>query len=286
MTTERLALAVALAVLSLGGCRSGTSDAPLSSASKQERLVLTGSSTVAPLLSEVAKRFESRNPGVRVDVQTGGSGRGITDVAEGLTDIGMSSRPLKSEEKSAGLRAHSIAKDGIGIILHAGNPVKALDRNQIVGIYTGTIRNWREVGGIDAPITVVNKAEGRATLELFLAYTGLEATGVKASVVIGDNQQGIKTVAGNPNAIGYVSIGAAEHGAANGVRIKLVSVDGVSASTATVADGTFPMARELFLITRGEPAGRAAELISYSRSSDVHDLVNAQFFVPLGPPGG
>jgi len=251
---------------------------------QETKLVVTGSSTVAPLFSEIAKRYEQKNPGMRIDVQTGGSGRGIADAQQGLAAIGMSSRALKPEETAGGLVGTPIAKDGIGIILHKDNPVKALDREKIVAIYSGTVRNWKEIGGKDAPITVVNKAEGRATLELFLVYTKLKATDIMASVVIGDNQQGIKTVAGNPDAIGYVSIGSAEYDAANGVPVKLVTIDGIEASTKTVTDGTFPLARELYLVTKGAPSGSAAALVEFARSPEVSDLVKAQFFVPSPRP--
>jgi phosphate transport system substrate-binding protein len=129
------------------------------------KLVLTGASTVAPLAGEIGKRFESLHPGVRVDVQTGGSGRGIHDARQGLSDIGLVSRPLKDDEKD--LIAFPIARDGVCVILHKSNPVSALTDAQVVAIYTGRTTTWKEVGGKDAAITVVNKAEGRSTLELF-----------------------------------------------------------------------------------------------------------------------
>src|SRR5687768_13406668 len=132
-----------------------------------QKLTLIGASTIAPLAAELARRFESLHPGTRVDVQTGGSARGINDARRGIADIGMVSRALKPEEKD--LQAHTIAWDGIGIILHADNPITALSQQQIGDIYTGKTPNWKAVGGRDASITVVNKAEGRSTLELFLA---------------------------------------------------------------------------------------------------------------------
>ncbi len=112
--------------------------------------------------------------------------------------------PSRAIEKA--WRSFSIARDGVTIILNKDNPLPALSDKQVVDIYTGKIKNWKEVKGKDAPITVVNKAEGRSTLELFTHYFKLKNSDIKAQVVIGDNEQGIKTVAGNPNAIGYVSI--------------------------------------------------------------------------------
>jgi phosphate transport system substrate-binding protein len=250
---------------------------PGSAASK--KLVITGSSTVAPLVGEIARRFESTKSGVRIDVQTGGSSRGINDVRNGIANIGMVSRTLKSNETD--LQAFAIALDGISMILHTNNPVDTLNQQQIIDIYTGRITNWKSVGGRDARITVVNKAEGRSTLELFLDYFELKNSEIKPHVIIGDNPQGIKTVAGNANAIGYVSIGAAEFEINYGVPIKLLPLDGVDASVANVRRGIFPLSRPLNLITRTAPQGLAKDFIEFARSTQIHDLVEAQYYVPV-----
>jgi phosphate transport system substrate-binding protein len=243
------------------------------------QLVLTGSSTIAPLAVEMGKRFESLHPGIRVDVQTGGSSRGINNTRQGLNDIGLVSRPLKDDEKD--LHAFAIANDGVCLIVHKDNPVAQLSDAQVVAIYTGKIANWNEVGGKDAPITVVNKAEGRSTLELFCHYFKLKNSDIKAKVVIGDNEQGIKTVAGNPDAIGYVSIGTAEYDAAQGVPIRLLPIGGVAATSANVANGTFPLSRPLNLVTRSPPEGLIKEFLDFATSEQVQDLVREQSFVPL-----
>ncbi|MCK9608056.1 MAG: phosphate ABC transporter substrate-binding protein [Methylomonas sp.] len=255
------------------------SEAANPAASSTEKLVLTGSSTVAPLAAEIGKRFESRHPKVRIDVQTGGSSRGVNDARSGLADIGMASRALKPDE--AELRGFTIALDGISIILNAANPLTTLDKQQIIDIFTGNITNWNELGGHDAPITVVNKAEGRSTLELFLHYFDLKNTDIKAQVVIGDNQQGIKTVAGNPDAIGYVSVGAAEYEAGHAVAIKLLPLDGIEASVENVRNSRFPLSRPLNLVTKTEPGGVAKAFIDFAGSAEVNDLIEAQYFVPV-----
>jgi len=119
---------------------------------------------------------------------------------------------------------------------HQNNPVQSLSDKQIVNIYTDKINNWKQVGGLDAPITVVNKAEGRSTLELFANHFKVKTT-IRADVVIGDNEQGIKTVA---NAIGYVSVGSVEYAATHNTPIKLLPVEGVAASITTSATALFP----------------------------------------------
>jgi len=244
-----------------------------------ERLVITGASTLAPLVLELGKRYEKLNPGARVDVQSGGSGRGITDARSGLAQIGMVSRALKPNETD--LMGHTIAYDGVCVILHSSNPIAALSDEQVKAIYTGQITNWKQVGGQDRQITVVNKAEGRSTLELFIGHFSLKNSDIKAQVVIGDNQQGIKTVAGNPGAIGYVSVGAAEFEAGNKTPIKLLPMNGVGATVANVQAGTFPLSRPLNLVTKATPEGTAKRFIDMAKSPVVTDLVKAQYFVPL-----
>lgn len=246
-----------------------------------EKIVLTGSSTIAPLLTEIGKRYEERNPGVRVDVQSGGSSRGISDTRAGLADIGMVSRALNNDE--ADLRSYEVARDGIGVIVHRDNKIRALSSAQIVGIYTGTARDWSAVGGSTGQITVVNKAEGRSTLELFLHHFKLKARDIKASVVIGDNQQGIKTVAGNAGAIGYVSIGTAEYEQSVGAPIRLLGIGGIAASVENVRNGSYPLARPLNLVTKAYSTSRVKDFVAFAQSAPVRDLIEEQFFVAAGP---
>lgn len=242
-------------------------------------ITLTGSSTIAPLIVEMGKRFEKTHPGLKVDVQTGGSSRGVKDAREGTANIGMVSRATNPDENE--LKVFTLAKDGVSIILHKDNKVQTLSPEQIVKIYKGEITNWKDVGGKDAPITVVNKAEGRSTLELFTHYFKLKNSEIKASVVIGDNAQGIKTVAGNPNAIGYVSIGTAEAAIQDKTAIKLLPMNGIAATTASVKNGTFPISRPLNLVTIAEPKGAIKEFIEFATSNKVNDLVLDQYFVTI-----
>lgn len=246
----------------------------------EKKLVLTGASTVAPLAAEIGKRFEKLNPGIQVDVQTGGSSRGINDARVGLSDIGMVSRDLKPDEEQQ-LKAFAIAYDGICMIVHKSNPIATLTRDQVIGIYTGRITNWKELGGADRKITVVNKAEGRSTLDLFLQHFGLVNSQIKAHVVVGDNEQDVKTVVGNVGAVAYVSIGTAEFDVDQGMPLKPLPMDGVAATTTNVKNRQFPLVRVLNLVTKGQPTGLSKQFIDYARTESVHDLVKDQYFVPL-----
>jgi phosphate transport system substrate-binding protein len=127
----------------------------------------------------------------------------------------------------------------------------------------------------------VNKAEGRSTLELFLQYFGLSNRQIKAHVVIGDNEQGIKTVAGNPHAIGYVSIGTAQFDATLGVPIRLLPLHDIPATLETVQTGDFPLSRPLTLITKSAPAGLIKTFIEFACSFSQHDIILQHYFVPL-----
>ncbi len=245
---------------------------------KEGRLVITGSSTMAPLILEIGKRFEQHHPQTRIDVQTGGSSRGIADTTNGLADIGMVSRALGPAESH--LHGSIVAHDGISIILNSSNPIQELADEEIKKIFNGTITNWAEVGGAQAPITVVNKAQGRSTRELFLQYFRLSNRDIHAHVVIGDNEQGIKTVAGNPNAIGYVSVGTAQYDASHGVPIRLLPLNSVLPSPQTILAGRFPLARPLTLVTKPSPRGLTKTFIEFAQSSDVYDLITNQYFIP------
>jgi phosphate transport system substrate-binding protein len=243
-----------------------------------ERLVITGSSTIAPLIAEIAKRFEQQRPDVRIDVQTGGSHRGLNDARRGLADIGMVSRALQDDERD--VTPIVLAYDGVTMIVHKDNPIAELSKAQIVDIYTGKIENWSALGGPDEDIVVVNKAEGRSTLESFVEYFGVKTKDIKADVVVGDNEQGIKAVAGSPNSIGYVSIGNAEYDAGKGVPIKLLPLEGVPASRETVANQKFPIVRPLNLVVSKEPTGVVLEFIQFATSRDVRDVVESFYYVP------
>ncbi|TWU06272.1 phosphate ABC transporter substrate-binding protein [Stieleria varia] len=278
MKSHLLALSLLLPFMAFAGCT------PVSSTKRNPielsgQLVLTGSSTVAPLATEIAKRFEQQHPQVRVDVQTGGSGKGIADVRLGVADIGMASRPLASDETD--LTAHRIAADGVGLIVHASNSVDELSQEQVIAIYTDKINNWKEVGGDDKEISVVHKAEGRATLEVFLKHYEIDNPSVKGDVIVGENEHAVKTVAGTKGAIGYVSIGTAEADIESGVPIRLLPLNGVAANTANVASGVFPMSRPLNLVTSGSPTELASRFIQFCQSAEVHDLVKSQYFVPV-----
>ncbi len=261
-----------VAGLSLAGCRGGGSRS-------ETRLVITGSSTIAPLAAEIARRFEAGHPGVRVDVQSGGSAQGLADVRRGTADLGMVSRALSPAEDD--LRGDAIALDGIALIVHRDNPVTGLRSDDVRALATGAITNWQALGGPPGPVSFVSKAEGRSTLELFLAYFELPREQLRPQVVIGDNLHAVRTVAGDPHAIAYVSIGTALVEAAGGTPIALLSLDGANPTLAHVREWRYPIVRPLMLVTRDIRTPLVDVFVAFATSPTVRDLVEAQALVPL-----
>jgi phosphate transport system substrate-binding protein len=243
-----------------------------------EKLLITGSSTIAPVMVEVVQRFRARHPGTQIEVQQGGSGRGVSDVVQGKAQIGMVSRPLAKEESS--LFSFAIARDGIGLIVHKDNPVRSLSNSQVADLFAGKITNWSKVGGREAPVTVVNPKEGYGSVELFLHFFNIKHTDIKGQLAVGENHERNKAVSENRDAISYVSIGSALREANVGAPIKLLPVDGVAATPKSIRSGNYPITRPLLLVTREVPGGLIKEFIQFALSSQVTDIVMRHDFVP------
>ena len=274
-------LAISVSVYaSLWGCNPAPSATDGANPNLRGKLTIDGSKTVKPLISDIAKRFEAQNSQVTIKIKTKTSSEGLTDTAEEKADIAMVSRALFPSEKKE-FKDFPIAREGVGIIVHQDNPIDSLSHEDILNIYTGRIDNWREFGGINKSIRVINKTKENSTQELFLKYFQLDNAQIEANKVSKNNQQKIETIASNIDAIGYVSIPIAEYYIANGVPIKLLPISGVKATTAAVQDKSFPLSRPLNLVTSTEPSGLTKEFIEFARSEKVHDLIKAQHFVPI-----
>jgi phosphate transport system substrate-binding protein len=244
-----------------------------------ERYLINGSSTVAPILAEAAVKIEEENSRLKIDVQTGGSTRGILDTRDGRNSAGMASRDLSSDEAD-GLDVRPIAYDGIAIIVHADNPTDNLSSDQVRQLFTKEMATWDALDEHSGDVHVVNKAEGRATLEVFLEYFELENRQIQADAVVGDNAQGVRLIAGDPQGIGYVSIGEALSAQERGVPIKLLSQDGVLPTPETVADGSYPVRRTLHLLFRGEVDGTGNKILTFLGSAQGQEIIRGLGFVP------
>lgn len=229
-------------------------------------------------MMEIARRFQTLHPWIRIEVQMGGSGRGVSDTRQGKADIGMVSRALGETERD--LYAIPIGRDGVAVIVHKDNPVVSLNDRQLRDIYSGKIANWRQVGGRDTPMRVLaGPLEGGST-ELFTHYLRLPYDQIQARRGIAANADRIAAVAADPHATIWVSVGEAERKARDGVPIKLLAVGGVAAGSKFVRSGDYPISRPLTLVTRETPTGTARAFIEFCLSSQITDLVVAFDFVP------
>lgn len=271
----RAALILGIAVLNAGAFASH----PSSPGGVEARLVITGSSTMAPLITELARRFQSLHPGAKIEVQSGGSGRGISDARSGKADIGMVSRALSGSE-AQDLYGFAIARDGVAVVVHKDNPVRVLSDRQVTDIYSGRITNWKITKGRDVPIVVLAAEPDRSSTELFTHYFGLAYGAIKAKQVLGDNPARIRAIIENPTGIVYVSVGEAERIAQAGAPIKLLPVDGVTATSRTIRSGDYPISRPLALVTNRIPKGLVKEFINFCLSSHATAVVVKHDCVP------
>lgn len=254
------------AIMLFSGCVKDDGDAGLT---------IAGSTTVQPIVTRAAEVYENNNPDVRVSVQGGGSGTGIRLVGEGSVDIGASSRELKGDEllKHTDLTAHTIAVDSMTIIVHPSNTIEDLSIGQIRDIFTGKIKNFREVGGPDRRIVLVVREDGSGTRSAFEEMVmGGEET---SNTALQKPASGAIrfTVAGNENMIGYLGLGYLDE------KVKAVSVDGVFPSGENVKKGEYPLSRKLYLITKGKPTGEAKKFIDFILSDEGQKLVEEEGFI-------
>lgn len=250
-------------------------------------LDISGASTIQPLVDKWSPLF-TKQGGEAIKLSGGGSGAGVKNAQAGTSQIGMVSRSLKDDEK-ASLRQATVGFDALAIIVHADNPVSSLNKTQLADLYAGKIDNWRGLGGQDQPVVRVSKEVGRSTLELFEQYVGLTSpdrnkndgkpTISKQSYVIGANIEALTLVGGIPGAIGYVSVGTALSMAQAGMPVKVVTLDGVTPSSSTIVNRSYPIIRELNLVYKQEtPAVKA--FIDLAMSPEGQAEVKALGFVP------
>lgn len=222
---------------------------------------ITGSTTVQPIAQAAADKLIKMNTGLSISVAGGGSGAGVKDTTAGTNNIGMSSREITADE-SATVFAIPVANDGIAIIVNPANPVKNLTKDQASKIFLGEIKNWKEVGGKDAPIFVQTRETGsgtRATLEemiLSKKSVVVTATPYSSSALIK------QAVAKEENAIGFDSVGYVDS------TVKVVAVDNIVPTSETVKGGSYVMGRSLYVLSKGTPTGVSAVFVDYLRSLD------------------
>ena len=251
-----------------------------------------GSDTLVNLALAWAEAYTQLFPEVRISVTGGGSGTGIAAMINGTVDIANASRAMKEEEIAAaeanGITPveFTVAGDAIAVVVHPSNPVDHLTLAQISDIYTGKITNWLQVGGEDRPIVLLSRESNSGTYVYFLENVvrlGDSESDLLFSpdTLLMPSSEGISTeVRQNPNAIGYDGLGYVTPDQ----KMLAVARDAegpfVLPSVETVNDGTYPVARALYMYTAGEPAGQVKVYLDWILS-DGQGLVRELGFVPL-----
>ena len=245
-------LALAISGALFAGCAatgSPASSAPASSKAGSAaagtgatgKVSLTGSSSMQELMEAMIEAYKEVEPGVTVECQYPGSGQGITAVTEGKVDIGNASRELKAEE-AANLEANIVAIDGIAVALNPANKAADISVEQLAKIYTGEIKNWKEVGGDDKAIVVIGRDSASGTREAFESIVGVKEK-CKYSQELTSTGAVKTAVASNPDAIGYVSLNAVDN------TIKASKIGGAEANEAAILDGTYKLSRPFVMAT-------------------------------------
>lgn len=252
-----------------------------------------GSDTIVNLALAWAEEYQLINPTVQLSVTGGGSGTGIAALINGTVDIANASRKMKDEEKETALLNGSdpvefvIARDAIAIIVNLENPVDNLTLQQISDIYSGKINNWQEVGGEDRPIVRLSRETNSGThvyfLEVVIRLGQKEnKTLFSQDTLLLPSSEGIGAeIRLNPNAIGYDGLGyVTEDLKVIGVAIT-AGGKYILPSPESVNNETYPIARDLYMYTNGQPSGIIKEYLDWILSSEAQLIVAELGFVPI-----
>ncbi|HNZ07870.1 MAG TPA: PstS family phosphate ABC transporter substrate-binding protein [Candidatus Cloacimonadota bacterium] len=255
--------------------------AALSLAAKGKQITCSGSTTVLPIAQAAAEAYMDTHPDLNISVRGGGSGVGVAALQNGTVQIANSSRPIKSKEISAckakGVdpRAYVIANDAIAIVVHKGNAVQNLSIKQIKDIYTGKITNWKQVGGPSLPIVVVSRDVASGTFEVFNEKALGGAKVAASAQLLASNNAVVTAVSTTPGAIGYAGLGYITDG------VKVVKVENVTPSETTAKNGTYKLARKLYMYTNGKAKGDVGNFIGWLQSPAGQEIVKQQGFISL-----
>lgn len=293
--TYRLIYTVVILIvftLQATSCRSEVSQAE-SDVGSERAIQNKGSDTLVNVALAWAENYRLVKPDISIAVTGGGSGTGIASLINGTVDIANASRAMKESEfedaRANGIEPveHVVAIDALAIIVHPDNPVGELSIPQLADIYTGKITNWKEVGGLDAAIVLLSRETNSGTHVYFLEEVVRQGNDEDDAIfapqtILMPSSVGITSeLRRNPNAIGYDGLGYVdpEHE-------KILAIAGdndspfIFPSVETALNGTYPLARNLFMYTAGEPAGAIADYLSWILSSAGQEIVTQLGFVP------
>ncbi len=280
-------------LLSLVACGPGTGEEGSPGTGAATSIQNKGSDTMVNLALAWAEAYGPAHPEVQIAVTGGGSGTGIASLINGTVDMANASRPIKDEERAKaeanGIQPveHTVAGDAIAIVVHPSNPVNGLTIPQLSAIFSGKITNWRELGGEDGPIVLLSRESNSGTHVFFLEEVvrqgdSEDKTLFSPDTLLMPSSEGISSeVRQNPNAIGYDGLGYVTPDQ------KVVGVSPaedapyVKPNVETVKDGSYPIARGLYIYTVGEPTGVIRDYLDWILGPEGQAIVQDLGFVPL-----
>ncbi|NTW71336.1 MAG: phosphate ABC transporter substrate-binding protein [Eubacteriaceae bacterium] len=258
------------------GCSSG--GASTDDAAKVTGEIIAGGSTSTKNIMEASgEEFSALNPDVAFEYNATGSSDGVKGANEGTYMLGTASREIKEDEKAWKLTEKVFAYDGIAVVVHPSNEAFSdITTEQIAQIFKGEITNWSELGGADAPIVVVSREDGSGTRGAFEELLGFEDALTQEATIAEGNGNVQSTVAGNENAIGYVSFTYIDE------TVKALKVEGVAPTTEDVLNETYPISRPFVMIYHEDNLSDAAKAyIDFLMSADGQKIVEDEGGIPL-----
>ncbi len=255
-------------------------------AKRPRNVTVKGSDTMVILGQKWADLYMQTHPGGAVAVTGGGSGTGIAALINGTIDIAQSSRPMKDEEKAqfekragAPIQEFAVAKDGVTVYVHESNPLSAIGMDQLKGVYTGTIRNWKELGGADQPIVVYSRENNSGTYVFFKEHVLGGDDFVASAATLPGTAAVVNAVSKDPNGVGYGGI-------AYGSGIKHLSIldsagRPIEPGETTIEDGSYPLSRPLYWYLSSKAPKDANDLVTWVLSPDGQAHVKDVGYFPV-----
>ncbi|AKX95866.1 phosphate-binding protein [Moorella thermoacetica] len=282
-------LVIALvAVLAVAGCGKKEFPAPQQGSSQQNSnqqsggsgaITAAGSTALQPLVDEAAKQYMEKNPGVRIVVNGGGSGNGLSQVFQGAVQIGNSD--IFAEEKdgidASQLVDHKVAVVGMAAVVNPDVKVDNLTQQQLIDIFTGKITNWKDVGGPDQKINIVNRPKGSGTRATFKKYA-LNGAEEAQGIAMEQDASGTvrKTIAETPGAIGYLALSYIDSS------VRPLKIDGVEPTAANIVDNKYKVWAYEHMYTKGQPTGEVKKFLDFIMSDEVQkNLVTKMGYIPV-----
>ena len=264
---------------------SGGAPVQEATAGKAQSISVKGSGNILPLAQAETEEFMNENYEKSVSVTGGGSGVGIAALIDGQVDIATTAREMKADEieaaKANGINPveHTIAIDGISVVVNPENPVSKLTFDQLRGIYNGSISNWKDVDGEDSEIVVISRDSSSGTYEYFKEEV-LQGDEYRPDALAQSAIGGIVTeVSQNPNAIGCIGTAYLDE------NLKALNLDAGNGSEAPTSEnilsGAYPLSRSLYFYTNGEPTGLTKEFIDFVLSEQGQSIVSEVGYIPL-----